>query len=129
VGLVLLGALSQLWTSRSLPISAPIAQGFTRNLRVQAPKIFIFIRDNGDEDGDVVSVKVNGVMVAPQQLLINSYTPVLAVLKKGPNLIEFYGDRDGLGGITLEARIGNDATITDRPFAPGTTASFIIERE
>ena len=89
----------------------------------------IELRDNVDEDGDYVTLRVNGRVYANNQLILNRGTVIMVDLQPGANQVEIVGVKDGRGGITLEANIAGVGNVNRRPIPEGRTASFIINRE
>lgn len=98
-----------------------------RDLEVRhEPRVNLILWDNGWEDGDFVTVMVNGQVYANNFMLRNSGNTVAVALNPGANLVEIYGNRDGGGGITLAAATNNQGNITDTPFPEGASAKFYI---
>ena len=95
---------------------------------VKEEQVYIILRDNGYEDGDYVTLSVNGRVYAPKVFLRNAGNSVLVPLNPGANLVQIYGDRDGGGGITLAADVSTSGNISSSPFSPGETAMFYIIR-
>ena len=100
-----------------------------RNLTVAAPVVAIELRDNVDEDGDYVSLIVNGKTYTRNQLILNRGKIFMVDLQPGENRVDIVGVRDGQGGITLEVNVAGIGNINNRPIPEGSTASFIINRE
>ena len=100
-----------------------------RNVTVFAPQVPIELIDYWAEDGDYVTLKVNGRVVANNQMIRNYGRIIMLDLKPGQNLVEIVGVKDGRGGITLEANIAGVGNVNNRPIPEGRTASFIINRE
>lgn len=100
-----------------------------RNVTVKAPRVAISLRDNVDEDGDFVTLRVNGKDYATNQLISHSPEVILVPLNLGENLVEIVAVKDGQGGITLEADVAGAGNINDRPIPEGRTARFIINYE
>ncbi len=100
-----------------------------RNLTVHASTVAIQLRDNVDEDGDYVSLIVNGKVYANKQLILNHGTVFMVDLEPGQNRVDIVGVKDGRGGITLEANVAGIGNINNRPIPEGATASFIINRK
>lgn len=98
-----------------------------RDLEVRhEPRVNLILWDNGWEDGDFVTVMVNGQVYANNFMLRNSGNTVAVALNPGANLVEIFGNRDGGGGITLAAATSNQGNITDTPFPEGASAKFYI---
>ncbi|MDJ0718736.1 MAG: hypothetical protein QNJ54_31675 [Prochloraceae cyanobacterium] len=91
-------------------------------------QVYIVLRDIGSEDGDIVTLKVNGQVIAANVFLRNGGNSVPVNVRPGANLVEIYGVRDGVGGITLAADVSTQGNMTNTPFPPGATASFYIVR-
>ena len=111
--------------------SAPVlsnSYGF-RNITVKGAKVAIELRDNVDEDGDYVTLRVNGRVYANNQLILNRGTVIMVDLQPGANQVDIVGVKDGRGGITVEANIAGVGNVNRRPIPEGRTASFIINRE
>ncbi len=102
--------------------------GFS-NVTVFAPQVPIELIDYWAEDGDYVTLKVNGRVVANNQMIRNYGKVIMLDLKPGKNLVEIVGVKDGRGGITLEANIAGVGNVNNQPIPEGRTASFIINRE
>ena len=98
------------------------------DVRVRQQQAYIILRDIGAEDGDIVTLKVNGQVVAANVFLRNGGNSVLVNLRAGSNLVELVGVRDGVGGITLAADVSDRGNMTRTPFPPGATAQFNIIR-
>ncbi len=99
-----------------------------RNLTVHAATVAIQLRDNVDEDGDYVSLIVNGKPYANNQLILNHGQVIMVDLQPGENRVDVVGIKDGTGGITLEVNVAGIGNINNRPIPEGSTASFIINR-
>ena len=99
-----------------------------RNLTVNASTVAIQLRDNVDEDGDYVSLIVNGRPYASNQLILNHGQVIMVDLQPGENRVDVVGIKDGTGGITLEVNVAGIGNINNRPIPEGSTASFIINR-
>ncbi|MGK7896267.1 MAG: hypothetical protein AB4372_22290 [Xenococcus sp. (in: cyanobacteria)] len=95
---------------------------------VNQEQVYIVLRDNGAEDGDYVTLSVNGKDYAPRVFLKNAGNTVLVPLNPGANLVQIFGDRDGGGGVTLAADVSNQGNMTSSPFPQGSTAMFYIIR-
>ena len=98
------------------------------DLVVNEEQVYIVLRDNGAEDGDYVTLSVNGKVYASRVLLRNAGNSVLVTLKPEANLVRIYGDRDGGGGVTLAADVSNQGNMTSSPFPQGATAMFYLIR-
>ncbi len=98
------------------------------DLTVNQEQVYIILRDNGAEDGDYVTLSVNGQVYAPRVFLRNAGNSVLVPLNPGANLVQIYGERDGGGGVTLAADVSNQGNATSTPFPEGATAMFYILR-
>ncbi|MEO0949257.1 MAG: hypothetical protein AAFY11_14165, partial [Cyanobacteria bacterium J06641_5] len=125
-------APTQIAAAPSTPsITVPSAEnsyGF-RNVTVSAPRVAISLRDNVDEDGDVVTLRVNGQEYATNLQIRNSGKVIFVPLNPGENLVEIVAVRDGQGGITLEAGVAGVGNINEDPIPEGRTASFVINYE
>lgn len=99
-----------------------------RDVEVRDSQVSLIVWDNGAEDGDFVTVKVNGQVYANNFMLRNSANSIPVALNPGANLVEINGIRDGGGGITLAAAVSNQGNMTNTPFPPGATAMFYIVR-
>ena len=99
-----------------------------RNITVHAATVAIQLRDNVDEDGDYVSLIVNGRAYASNQLILNHGQVIMVDLQPGENRVDIVGIKDGTGGITLEVNVAGIGNINNRPIPEGSTASFIINR-
>ena len=99
-----------------------------RDLEVRDSQVYLIVWDNGAEDGDFVTVKVNGKVYANNFMLRNSANSIPVALNPGANLVEINGIRDGGGGITLAADVSNQGNMTNTPFPVGATAMFYIVR-
>lgn len=97
-----------------------------RDLEVRDSGVYLILWDNGAEDGDFVTVEVNGRIYAANMMLRNSANSIAVALNPGSNLVEIYGVRDGGGGITLAADASNQGNLTNTPFPAGKTAMFYI---
>ena len=95
---------------------------------VNQEQVYIVLRDNGAEDGDYVTLSVNGEVYAPRVFLRNAGNSVLVPLNPGANLVRIYGDRDGGGGVTLAADVSSQGNMTSSAFPQGATAMFYIIR-
>ena len=95
---------------------------------VNQEQVYIILRDNGAEDGDYVTLSVNGLVYAPRVFLKNAGNSVLVPLNPGANLVQIYGDRDGGGGVTLAADVSSQGNMTSSAFPEGATAMFYIIR-
>ncbi len=95
---------------------------------VNQEQVYIVLRDNGAEDGDYVTLSVNGEVYAPRVFLRNAGNSVLVPLNPGANLVQIYGDRDGGGGVTLAADVSSQGNMTSSAFPEGATAMFYIIR-
>ena len=92
------------------------------NCVIYSVYLLIVLRDNGAEDGDYVTLSVNGKVYAPRVFLKNSGNSVLVPLNPGANLVQIYGDRDGGGGVTLAADVSSQGNMTSSAFPEGATA-------
>ena len=99
-----------------------------RDLEVRDSQVYLILWDNGAEDGDFVTVEVNGRVYANNFMLRNSANSIPVGLNPGANLVEINGIRDGAGGITLAADVSNQGNMTNTPFPEGATAMFYIVR-
>ena len=95
---------------------------------VKDEQVYIVLRDNGYQDGDYVTLMVNGRVLASRVYLSNAGKSIPVPLNPGANLVQIYGDRDGGGGITLAADVSNQGNMSSSPFPQGTTAAFYIIR-
>ena len=100
-----------------------------RNITVKGAKVAIELRDNVDEDGDYVTLRVNGRIYANNQLILHRGTVIMVDLQPGANQVDIVGVKDGRGGITVEVNIAGVGNVNRRPIPEGRTASFIITRE
>ena len=100
-----------------------------RNMTVKSPTVAIQLRDNVDEDGDYVSLVVNGKVYAKNQLILNRGKVFMVELQPGQNRVEILGIKDGQGGITVEVNVAGIGNVNNRPIPEGSSASFIINRE
>jgi len=99
-----------------------------RDLEVHEQLVNLILWDNGAEDGDFVTVEVNGRVYAANMMLRNSANFIPVALNPGANLVKIHGIRDGAGGITLAADVSNQGNMTNAPFPVGATAMFYIIR-
>ncbi len=99
-----------------------------QNLTVYAPTVAIQLRDNVDEDGDYVSLIINGQVYTQNELIVNRGRVMMVDLQPGENRVDIIGVKDGEGGITLEVNVAGIGNINNRPIPEGYTASFIINR-
>ena len=99
------------------------------NLVATAPTVAIQLRDNVAEDGDFVTLKVNGEVYTSNQMIRNHGKIFMVDLKPGENKVEIEGVKDGNGGITLEVNVAGVGNVNSHPIPEGSTASFIINRE
>lgn len=99
-----------------------------RDLEVHDSNVHLILWDNGAEDGDFVTVEVNGRVYAANMMLRNSANSIPVALNPGANLVKIHGIRDGAGGITLAADVSNQGNMTNAPFPEGATAMFYILR-
>ena len=99
-----------------------------QNLTVYAPTVAIQLRDNVDEDGDYVSLIINGQVYTQNELIVNRGRVMMVDLQPGENRVDIIGVKDGEGGITLEVNVAGIGNINNRPIPEGSTASFIINR-
>ena len=93
---------------------------------VSIDEVQIILRDNGSEDGDHVTLFVNGKAYTQSIFLTNAGQAVLVPLNPGANLVQITGDRDGVGGITLAADVTSQGNMSSSPIPPGSTAAFYI---
>ena len=93
---------------------------------VSQDEVQIILRDNGVEDGDFVTLFVNGKPYTQSTFLTNSGQAVRVPLNTGPNLVQITGDRDGGGGITLAADVSSQGNMSSSPMPQGNTAAFYI---
>ena len=100
-----------------------------RNVTVFAARVPMELIDYWAEDGDYVTLKVNGQVVVSNQMIRNYGKVIMLDLKPGKNLVEIVGVKDGRGGITLEANVAGVGNVNNQPIPEGSTASFIINRE
>ena len=89
----------------------------------------IILRDNGSEDGDHVTLFVNGKAYTQSVFIKNAGQSVLVPLNPGANLVQITGDRDGVGGITLAADVSGQGNQSSSPMPEGGTAAFYIIRK
>ena len=108
--------------------NSPNSYGFN-NLVATAPMVAIQLRDNVAEDGDFVSLKVNGEVYTSNQMIHNYGKIFMVNLQPGENKVEIEGIKDGNGGITLEVNVAGVGNVNNTPIPEGSTASFIINRE
>ncbi len=99
------------------------------NMVTKASTVAIRLRDNVDEDGDYVSLIVNGKVYSSNQMIHNYGKVIMVDLLPGENKVEIDGVKDGNGGITLEVNVAGVGNINETPIPEGSTASFIINRE
>ena len=99
------------------------------NMVTKASTVAIRLRDNVDEDGDYVSLIVNGKVYTRNQMIHNYGKVIMVDLLPGENKVEIDGVKDGNGGITLEVNVAGVGNINETPIPEGSTASFIINRE
>lgn len=99
-----------------------------RDLEVRDSQVYLILWDNGAEDGDFVTVEVNGRVYANNFMLRNSANSIPVALNPGANLVKIHGIRDGAGGITLAADVSNQGNMTNTPFPVRATAMFYIVR-
>lgn len=99
-----------------------------RDLEVHDSQVYLILWDNGAEDGDFVTVEVNGRVYASNMMLRNSANSIPVALNPGANLVKIHGIRDGAGGITLAADVSNQGNMTNAPIPEGATAMFYILR-
>ena len=92
-------------------------------------EVQIILRDNGSEDGDYVTLFVNGKAYTQSIFLTNAGQAILVPLNPGQNLVQITGDRDGGGGITLAADVSSQGNMSSSPIPPGSTAAFYIIRK
>ncbi|MGB5634680.1 MAG: hypothetical protein WBM86_18115 [Waterburya sp.] len=98
------------------------------NMVANAPTVAIQLRDNVDEDGDYVSLIVNGKVYTSNQMIRNHGKVIMVDLQPGENKVEIEGIKDGQGGITLEVNVAGVGNVNNTPIPEGSTASFIINR-
>ncbi|MEM7758449.1 MAG: hypothetical protein AAF298_10040, partial [Cyanobacteria bacterium P01_A01_bin.40] len=99
------------------------------NMVAKAPTVAIQLRDNVDEDGDFVSLIVNGEVITRNEMIYNHGKVFMVDLLPGDNTVEIDGVKDGQGGITLEVNVAGVGNVNNTPIPEGSTASFIINRE
>ncbi len=99
-----------------------------RDLEAHEQQVNLILWDNGAEDGDFVTVEVNGRVYAANMMLRNGANSIPVALNPGANLVKIHGIRDGGGGITLAADVSNQGNMTNAPFPVGATAMFYIIR-
>lgn len=99
-----------------------------RDVEVHQQQVNLILWDNGGEDGDFVTVEVNGRAYAANMMLRNSANSIPVALNPGSNLVKIHGIRDGAGGITLAADVSNQGNMTNAPFPVGKAAMFYILR-
>jgi len=102
--------------------------GFT-NMATKASTVAIQLKDNVDEDGDFVSLIVNGEVITENEMIFNRGKVIMVDLLPGENTVEIDGVKDGNGGITLEVNVAGVGNVNNEPIPEGSTASFIINRE
>ena len=102
--------------------------GFS-NLVATAGTVAIQLKDNVDEDGDFVSLIVNGEVITQNEMIFNRGKVFMVDLQPGENQVEIQGLRDGGGGITLEVNVAGVGNVNNEPIPEGSTASFIINRQ
>ena len=112
------------------PVAPPTGNSYGfRNVVVGAPTVAIELRDNVDEDGDFVTLIVNGQVITNYQQIWNRGQVFMVPLQPGNNVVEIIGDKDGTGGITLEANVAGVGNVNSQPIPEGSRASFIITRQ
>ena len=99
-----------------------------RDLEAHEQQVNLILWDNGAEDGDFVTVEVNGRVYAANMMLRNGANSIPVALNPGANLVKIHGIRDGGGGITLAADVSNQGNMTNAPFPVEATAMFYIVR-
>lgn len=99
------------------------------NMVAKASTVAIRLRDNVDEDGDFVSLIVNGQVYTQNEMIFNRGKVIMVDLQPGENKVEIEGLKDGGGGITLEVNVAGVGNVNKEPIPEGSTASFIINRE
>lgn len=114
-------------SQRAMQTSAP--RYGLQDIEVNQEQVYIVLRDNGYEDGDMVTLYVNGQAYTPSTFIRNGGNSVLVPLNPGANLVQIRGDRDGGGGVTLAADVSNQGNMTNTPFPEGATAQFYIIRK
>ena len=114
------------------------AAGWQKEVQNQAPRyglddktvsideVQIILRDNGYEDGDRVTLFVNGKAYTQSIFLTNAGQAVLVPLNPGQNLVQITGDRDGGGGITLAADVSSQGNMSSSPIPVGSIAAFYV---
>lgn len=122
-------------TISSSAVALNSTRGFTANsygfgnMVAKAPTVAIQLRDNVDEDGDFVSLIVNGEVITRNEMIYNHGKVFMVDLLPGDNTVEIDGLKDGGGGITLEVNVAGVGNVNETPIPEGSTASFIINRE
>lgn len=122
-------------TISSSAVALNSTRGFTSNsygfgnMVARAPTVAIQLRDNVDEDGDFISLIVNGETITQNEMIYNRGKVFMVDLLPGENTVEIDGLKDGGGGITLEVNVAGVGNVNETPIPEGSTASFIINRE
>ena len=98
------------------------------DLTVSQEQVTIILRDNGYEDGDHVTLFVNGKAYTESTFLTNAGQSVVVPLNLGANFVQITGDLDGGGGVTLAAGVSNQQNMSSSPMPVGSTAAFYIIR-
>lgn len=95
---------------------------------VHEEQVTINLRDNGSEDGDHVTLYVNGEALTSSFLITNAGQPINVALNPGPNFIEITADKDGVGDITLAADVSSQGNMASSTIPVGSKAAFYIIR-
>lgn len=93
---------------------------------VNQNKAQIILRDNGAEDGDYVTLFINGQAYTQSTYITNAGQAVPVSLKPGANLVQIRADKDGVGGITVAVDIDNQIGNTSSVIPQGNSATFYI---
>ncbi len=78
-------------------------------VKTEAEFVQIMARDFGEEDGDLIKVMVNDVVVIPEIILNNDFRGIQITLSQGFNKIDFEALNQGtVGPNTAEFRVYDD---------------------
>ncbi|HET8838081.1 MAG TPA: hypothetical protein VFM82_03715 [Flavobacteriaceae bacterium] len=93
----------------------------------------IYCRDHEYVDGDRIQILHNGDIVAPNEVLLGSFQPVLITLEKGNNRIEFKALNEGSSSpntaeFIVYDELGNVITHNRWNLATGVKASILIHK-
>jgi len=112
-------AIDAIRSGRQIPATASLSHGLKQEIvNGDAHFYHIYLYDSCDEDGDIVSVLINGTPFAEVPITHQGTTISVPISSKQANTIEILGVRDGTGGITV-ACMTSQGEFFSRVLAPG----------